>query len=110
MPDASELSRLRDGARVDFVGLVICRQRPQTASGVTFLTLEDETGFANLVVWRTVNEAHHVLLRTSVVLGVSGRIQCVDGVVHLVAESLWPLPPELQSRARELEHRSRDFH
>ncbi|MEZ4253471.1 MAG: OB-fold nucleic acid binding domain-containing protein, partial [Polyangiales bacterium] len=100
----------RDGTRVDFVGLVICRQRPQTASGVTFLTLEDETGFANLVVWRTVNEAHHVLLRTAVVLGVSGKVQATDGVVHLVADRLWPLPHDLAHRAREIEHRSRDFH
>jgi error-prone DNA polymerase len=110
MPDARELSTMRDGTRTDFVGLVICRQRPQTASGVTFLTLEDETGFANLVVWRTVDEAHHVLLRTSVVLGVTGKVQSTDGVVHLVADALWALPTELAHAARDIEHRSRDFH
>ena len=101
---------MRDGSRTEFVGLVICRQRPQTASGVTFLTLEDETGFANLVVWRTVNDAHYVLLRTSVVLGVTGKVQSTHGVVHLVAESLWALPTELAHAARDIEHRSRDFH
>ncbi|HJL04729.1 MAG TPA: error-prone DNA polymerase [Polyangiaceae bacterium LLY-WYZ-15_(1-7)] len=109
MPTAAELEALPDGARTDFVGLVICRQRPITASGVTFATLEDETGFANLVLWRDVFEAHRVLAKTAVILGVSGRIQKAEGVTHLVAERLWPLPNALRPQAREIVHRSRDF-
>lgn len=108
--DARELSSARHGATVDVVGLVICRQRPMTASGVTFLTLEDETGFSNLVIWGQVYEAHRVLLQTSVVLGVTGKVQRAEGVTHLVAERFWPLPTELRHRARDIEHRSRDFH
>jgi len=71
------------------VGLVICRQRPSTAKGVTFLTLEDETGFVNLVVWQKVWDEFKILARTLNVMGVSGRIQAEDGVMHLVVERIW---------------------
>ena len=72
-----------------FAALVICRQRPVNASGVTFMTLEDETGFVNVVLWEDVYEAHRVLVKTSSLLGISGRLQVQDGVAHLVAESCW---------------------
>ena len=71
------------------VGAVTCKQRPQTAHGVTFLTLEDEAGMLNVIVWATVRERHELLLRSASVLGVTGKIQSAYGVVHLVAESLW---------------------
>ena len=87
--DAARLRRLRDGTSAEVVGAVTCKQRPQTAHGVTFLTLEDETGMLNVIVWSTVRERHELLLRTAAVLGVSGKIQSAYGVVHLVAESLW---------------------
>jgi len=89
LPSAVVLNRLPDDRRARFVGLVICRQQPGTASGVTFYTLEDETGFVNVVVWRQVFERHTVLARTAVLLGVDGRIQAENGVVHLVADRLW---------------------
>jgi error-prone DNA polymerase len=95
-----------DGKRARFVGLVICRQQPGTASGVTFYTLEDETGFVNLVVWRQVFERFAVLARTAVLLGVDGKIQSESGVVHLVADELWA--PDLAFTAEGT--RSRDFH
>jgi error-prone DNA polymerase len=102
LPDARRLSALRDGARVRFAGLVICRQRPGTASGVTFMTLEDETGFANIVFWQQVFDAFAVLARTASFLGVSGRLQKQDGVVHIIAEEAWqpqlPLPTQVGSR------------
>mgnify|MGYP003444435574 CR=1 FL=1 len=105
LPDARKLSALRDGSRVRFAGLVICRQRPGTASGVTFMTLEDETGFANIVFWKQVFDSFNVLARTASFLGVSGKLQKQDGVVHIIAEEAW-LPqldtPTLVS--------SRDFH
>ncbi|MFY9345962.1 MAG: error-prone DNA polymerase [Planctomycetota bacterium] len=93
LPTAQRLNLLADDARTRFVGLVICRQQPGTASGVIFYTLEDETGFVNLIVWRQVFERHPVLARTAVLLGVDGRIQSEAGVVHLVADRLWA--PEL---------------
>ncbi len=89
VPSAAVLNRHADDQRARYVGLVICRQQPGTASGVTFYTLEDETGFVNLVVWRQVFEKFPVLARTAVLLGVDGRIQSESGVVHLVADRLW---------------------
>ncbi|MET0385890.1 MAG: OB-fold nucleic acid binding domain-containing protein, partial [Polyangiales bacterium] len=105
LPDAKALSSLRDGARVHFAGLVICRQRPGTASGVTFMTLEDETGFANVVFWKRVFDEFSVLLRTTSFLGVSGKLQKESGVVHIIAEQAWV--PELPSPTQIA---SRDFH
>jgi error-prone DNA polymerase len=104
LPDAAGIAALGDGRRVRYVGLVICRQRPQTASGVTFYTLEDEAGFVNLVVWSTIFDRDPVLARTAGLLGVTGRIQRTDGVVHLVADALWD--PRLRSPAGV---RSHDF-
>lgn len=102
LPDALSIHGMRDGQFVRYAGLVICRQRPGTASGVTFMTLEDETGFVNVVIWKQVFEKYAVIARTQSFLGVSGRIQMQDGVVHLVANDLWtpaiPLAPTIQSR------------
>ena len=61
--------------RVSCVGLVICRQRPSTASGVTFVTLEDESGFINLVIWKDTAERFQEVLKGSSVLAASGRVQ-----------------------------------
>jgi len=58
LPDARTVSTLEDGRRVRYAGLVICRQRPGTAGGVTFMTLEDETGFVNVVIWTHVFDAY----------------------------------------------------
>ena len=62
---------------------------PQTAAGVTFMTLEDETGFVNLVVWSQIFERFERFARTAVVLGISGRLQSQESVVHLIADELW---------------------
>ncbi|MCY3554769.1 MAG: error-prone DNA polymerase, partial [Gemmatimonadetes bacterium] len=64
LPTARELNGMPDGRSVRYVGLVICRQRPGTAQGVTFMTLEDETGFVNLVIWEKVFERNALLART----------------------------------------------
>ena len=84
---------MRPGRRVRYAGLVICRQRPGTAKGVTFMTLEDESGFVNLVLWPDVFARHELLAKTEAFLGVSGKLQVQDGVTHLVAAKLWR--PEL---------------
>ena len=70
------------------------------------MTLEDETGFVNLVVWKQVFEEHRVVVKTSPFLGVTGRLQVESGVVHLVAEDLWV--PQL--RRQPISAGSRDFH
>ncbi len=100
---AVEVNGLRDGSRVRYAGMVTCRQRPGTASGVVFVTLEDESGMVNVIVWPKVFEKYSVVARTEGLLGVTGRLQHQEGVVHLIAESLWPLlrdepRPELPSR------------
>jgi error-prone DNA polymerase len=92
IPTARQLNALRDGTRASYVGMTICRQRPGTKSGVTFYTLEDETGFVNLVVWKPVFEAHAVVARTALLMGVSGKIQSESGVIHLIADTLWEPP------------------
>ncbi len=74
------------GRRVTAAGLVINRQRPDTASGVIFMTLEDETGFVNLVVWPAVAERDRRVVMGGRLLLVSGKVQRTEGVTHLIAE------------------------
>ena len=105
LPDARTVAGMPNGRRVRYTGIVICRQRPATASSVTFMTLEDETGFVNVVVWKRVFDRYAVLARTASFLGVTGKLQSESGVVHIVAEALWaPTMP-----ARPPIARSRDF-
>ncbi len=106
LPDAEAVSAMNDGARIDYAGMVIGRQRPATAKGVVFMTLEDETGFVNLVLWQSVFAKYSVLAKTASFLGASGTLQSQDGVVHLVVERLW-LP---KVGARPQPAPSRDFH
>jgi error-prone DNA polymerase len=106
LPDARSVQRARDGSRVEYVGVVICRQRPYTASGVTFMTLEDETGFVNAVVWQRVFEEFALTIKTTSFLGITGKLQVTQGIVHLIAERVWK--PELHRRPEHV--RSRDFH
>jgi len=96
---------LADGARVVTGGLVITRQQPSTATGVTFLTLEDETGVVNVIVWRDVRERHRGALYSARLLGVSGRVQREGAVLHVVARRLEDVTPWLG----RLDTRSRDF-
>jgi error-prone DNA polymerase len=88
---------------------VICRQRPGTKTGVTFMTLEDETGFVNVVVWRDVFERYEVVGKTATLLEVTGKIQAEEGVVHVVAEHLADLGESVKAAAGGVE-KSRDFH
>ncbi len=106
LPDARTVGTLPHGRFVRYAGLVICRQTPGTAAGVTFMTLEDETGFVNLVVWARVFERFAPLAKTAAFLGVSGTIQREHDVVHIVAATLWA--PRVRRRPPAL--RSRDFH
>ncbi len=106
-PDAKTVSRGRDGQRIEYVGIVICRQQPGTAAGVVFMTLEDETGFVNLVVWQQVFAEYAHVIRTTSLLGITGRLQVSEeGIVHLIAERVWL--PKLSKPVADVE--SRDFH
>jgi error-prone DNA polymerase len=97
---------MENGVTIRYAGLVICRQRPGTAGGVVFMTLEDETGFVNVVIWESVFQRYSVIARTVSFLGITGKLQAEDCVVHLVAEKLWE--PRLQLKPTAAP--SRDFH
>jgi len=89
------LADSRNDDRFTLAGLVLVRQRPGTASGVVFVTIEDECGIANLVVWPKVFEAHRRIVMGSRLLAVSGHVQREGLVIHLVAERLWDWSEEL---------------
>jgi error-prone DNA polymerase len=102
---AAELARLADGRPARVAGLVILRQRPSTAKGITFVTLEDETGTANLVVKPQVWERYRKICRTSGAWIAHGKLENRSGVIHLVAERL----EDLATALADLRIRSRDF-
>ena len=94
---AARLNAPSAGARVCVAGLVLVRQRPGTAKGVIFVTLEDETGTANVVVWATVYERFRRAVISGRLLRVTGRLQREAGVVHVVAELIEDLSPLLDT-------------
>jgi error-prone DNA polymerase len=101
---ATDLNHAADESDVKITGIVTCRQRPMTAAGVTFLTLEDESGFVNVVVWPSLGEKLRPIVRQAMLLGVVGHVQKSDGVIHLIARDLvdlshWLGSMELSSRS-----------
>ncbi len=103
---SGELKGVEHGDAIAMAGLVVGRQRPQTASGVTFVTLEDEFGMVNVVVWRDLAERQRRALVGARLMKVSGRLEQENGVRHLVARRLEDVSVLLQG----LDVRSRDFH
>ena len=91
---AAELERRRDGDWVTVAGLVICRQRPGTAKGFCFVTLEDETGLANVVITPKLFEEHKRLVRRSPLLLVSGVLQEEQGVLNIRGKQFAAPRPE----------------
>jgi error-prone DNA polymerase len=104
--DAARLRELPNGSTVRTAGLVITRQRPGSAEGVTFVTLEDERGSINVIVWRDVAERQRQALIGSRLLGVAGKLQLEGEVMHVIAHRLVDLSPWLG----RLRSNSRDFH
>ena len=100
-----ELATIEHGRLVSVAGLVIGRQRPQTASGVIFVTLEDEFGIVNVVVWRDLAERQRRPLIQSQLLRIDGHLESASGVRHVIAGRLSDLTPLLTG----LDVRSRDF-
>ncbi|CDX12085.1 Error-prone DNA polymerase 2 [Mesorhizobium plurifarium] len=93
----AEAMETRDGRWLETAGIVLVRQRPGSAKGVMFITLEDETGIANLVVWPKVFEQHRRTVLSAGMITVKGRIQREGEVVHLVARKISDLSAELAS-------------
>lgn len=112
---ALELTRVPQRRRVKVAGVVICRQRPATASGVVFVTLEDETGFSNLVLWKRVFEEYRFVASRAVILFAEGKVERQTpgktgmgerDVVHLIVDRL----ERLDLPGRGIGKLSRDFH
>lgn len=85
---ARDLNIPPEGARITVAGLVILRQRPGTAKGVIFVTLEDETGIVNVIVWRKIYEQFRRAVIAGRLLRVTGRLQRAHSVTHLIAEEV----------------------
>lgn len=92
---ASQLRVPPDNARIAVAGLVILRQRPGTAKGVIFLTLEDETGTVNIIVWRKMYEKFRRAVIAGRMLRVTGRLQSEGDVIHVIAEEIEDISPLL---------------
>ena len=90
------LKDLKDGAFVRIAGLVLVRQRPGSANGIVFVTLEDETGQGNLVVWPNMFEQHRGIVMASRMMACAGKLQREGDVVHIVARELYDLTPWLR--------------
>ncbi|MBM6596508.1 error-prone DNA polymerase [Microvirga pudoricolor] len=92
-----DLKAVRDGRRVNVAGLVLVRQKPGSARGVTFMTVEDETDVANIVIWSALFEKRRGLILSSGMIGCRGRVQKEGGVIHVVAEQFFDLRDMLRS-------------
>jgi error-prone DNA polymerase len=103
---AAELRTLEADRSYQVAGLVLLRQRPATAKGVTFMTLEDETGTVNLIVWRQVWERFDRVARHAQALLATGVLQRQDGVIHIVVKGL----KDMTAAVVGLDQTSRDFH
>jgi len=102
---AGQLPNMHNGQRINVAGLVITRQRPGTASGVTFVTLEDETGQINLIIWKKLAEEFRAELLNARLLGIAGELQIEGKVIHVIARQLFDHTEMLGG----LGVRSRDF-
>ena len=103
---SSDLARVPHGRQIRFAGLVTLRQRPETAGGVTFITLEDEDGLVNALAWQHVAERQRRVLLSSRLLAIDARLERVDGVQHLIIQAMQDYSPLLAG----LQPKSRDFH
>jgi error-prone DNA polymerase len=102
---ADKLKTMRAGCFVRVAGLVLVRQRPGTAKGITFVTLEDETGVANLIIRMDVWEKFYKVARTAPAFIASGRLQNQQRVVHVLVSRL----ENMNERLKQLRVSSRDF-
>jgi error-prone DNA polymerase len=92
------LQGVKDGRKVEVAGIVLVRQRPG-AGNVTFITIEDETGVANIIVWQRLFDIHRRIVLGAAMMGVKGRIQREGEVIHIISDSLQDMTPLLHSVA-----------
>jgi error-prone DNA polymerase len=86
-----DLEGVKDGTRVEVAGLILVRQRPGSAKGVVFVTLEDETGIANAILWPDRFEAQRRTVMAAAMLSVRGRVQSESGTIHIIADHITDL-------------------
>ena len=106
MMTSQDIAQAPHGRLARVAGIVIGRQRPDTKSGVVFVTLEDETGPTNVIVWRDVGDRQRRELLGARLMAVYGKVEREGEVVHVIAGRLVDMTPLLGS----LPTRSRDFH
>ena len=108
----ADLARRRDGSRLTVAGIVLVRQRPGSAQGVLFVTIEDETGHANLIVWPSVFERQRRVLLSATMLACRGKLQKEGEVIHVIADEIIDLSALLRSvgdETRDMRVPTRDF-
>lgn len=109
----ADFTRLKDGSRATIAGLVLVRQHPGSAKSI-FMTLEDETAAANVIVWPKIFEAYRPVVMGARFVSVRGRVQSESNVIHLIAEELTDLTPLLRRLDAESPEavmpRGRNFH
>jgi DNA polymerase III alpha subunit len=94
---AAELAHLSVDRRLAIAGIVLIRQRPGSANGVVFITIEDETGIANLILWPPILERFRRAALGATLLRCAGRLQREESVIHIVADHLEDLTPRLNT-------------
>jgi error-prone DNA polymerase len=111
MRKCEELPEIASGKRVTVAGLVLVRQRPGSAQSI-FITLEDETGIANAIVWPHVFEAFRGVVMGARLIAVTGKVQNESNVVHVIAERLEDLTPMLRQLSADAPAvpKGRNFH
>ena len=108
----ADLVRNRDGSRLSVAGIILVRQRPGSARGVLFVTIEDETGHANLIVWSKLFEQQRRVLLSASMIACRGILQKEGDVIHVIADDITDLSPLLRSvgeEARQFRIPTRDF-
>jgi error-prone DNA polymerase len=92
----SQLREARDGSRLAIAGLILVRQMPGSAKGVMFITIEDESANANLIVWPSVFEKNRRAILVASMFGCRGKVQKANGVIHLIVEEVVDLTANLK--------------
>ena len=93
---AARLARIRDGTRVEVAGVILVRQKPGSAKGVLFITIEDETGVANAILWPDRFEAQRRTVMSAAMIGVVGRVQREGQVIHVITDRIVDYTPMLR--------------
>ncbi len=109
MVTCAELRQMRDGRSVTVSGIVLIRQRPGSASGVLFITIEDETGTANLIVWPSLFERQRRLILSASMVACTGQLQREGEVIHVIAERFSDLSGRLRALGQDLGIGARDM-